>query len=379
MNGRLSFGGAILALLCVIAWSAAPAGGSFESATGESIDLVIALDTSGTMRGLIESTRVKIWEIINDLAQAEPTPRLRVAILTYGNQAGSRADGWVRVETDLTADLDLVSERLFALKSRGANEYVGRVIKTALERLDWSQSENALKLLFIAGNESADQDPDVDFREMSEAAREQDILLSAIFCGRPDHADAVSWREMATLADGQFVAIDHNVPAAVVPTRFDRDLSELGALMNETYIPIGKEGKARNKSLARQDKNALGLGPAVAATRAITKASPFYAPEWDLVNSLDADRIDLAVIEDHQLPRSMRGMTTEERLLFVNDMREIRAGLRRRIAELSVDRRRAVSDRMAAFGAEDARSFDQVVRRTIREKARKRGFHFPED
>ncbi|MCP4201059.1 MAG: VWA domain-containing protein [bacterium] len=366
----------LLAGACLISEAALSAS---VAPQGEPIDLVISLDTSGTMRGLIDSTRIKIWEIINDLAEAEPTPNLRVAILTYGNQTGSPADGWGRIETGLTADLDLVSERLFALESRGANEYVGRAIQTALERLEWSESENALKLLFVAGNESADQELDVDFREMSEAARERNILLSAIFCGQPDHADAASWREMAQLADGQFTAIDHTTPTVVVPTRFDNSLSELGALMNKTYIPVGKEGKAWRRSLAKEDENASSLGAAVAATRAMTKASPLYSPDWDLVNSVDQGRVDLASIAVRELPREMSGMTTEERFLYVDEMREARLELRQRIAELGIERRRAVANRTAAFGARNPRSFDEVVRGTIREQARENGFDFPEE
>ncbi|MCZ6812315.1 MAG: hypothetical protein O7D97_09960, partial [Planctomycetota bacterium] len=42
------------------------------------VDLVICLDTSGSMQGLIESAKQKLWGIVNDLALAEPTPELRV-------------------------------------------------------------------------------------------------------------------------------------------------------------------------------------------------------------------------------------------------------------------------------------------------------------
>ena len=81
------------------------------------------------MRGLIDSARIKIWDIVNDLAKAKPTPYLRVALYTYG---GSGPDypaqaGWVRKELDLTTDLDELYKALNAPKRAGSTEYVARV------------------------------------------------------------------------------------------------------------------------------------------------------------------------------------------------------------------------------------------------------------
>ncbi|MHC4652135.1 MAG: hypothetical protein ACYTES_14940 [Planctomycetota bacterium] len=41
------------------------------------VDLAICLDTSGSMSGLINAARQKLWAIVNELALAEPTPKLR--------------------------------------------------------------------------------------------------------------------------------------------------------------------------------------------------------------------------------------------------------------------------------------------------------------
>ena len=122
------------------------------------VDVAIALDTSGSMENLLEAARLKLWEIVHDLTLVEPTPTLRVALLTYGGKDNDHKAGWVRVETGLTRDLDLVSERLFALTAGGGAEYVARVLQAALEGLDWTSSEDALKLVFVAGNEPADQE-----------------------------------------------------------------------------------------------------------------------------------------------------------------------------------------------------------------------------
>lgn len=113
----------------------------------EVIEVAIILDTSGSMESLIDAARLKLWEVVQDLSLLEPTPILRVAILTYGNGKNESQRGWVRIETDLTGDLDLVSERLFELKSEGGTEYVGRALQAALEGLTWASSTDALRLI----------------------------------------------------------------------------------------------------------------------------------------------------------------------------------------------------------------------------------------
>ncbi len=139
-----------------------PSPSATHAAVGEHvIELVICLDTSGSMDGLLNSARQKLWTIVNDLAKAEPTPRLRVALLSYGNDGHKSENGWVKVDTPFTEDLDTVSQKLFALTTGGGTELVGRVVQTSLQELDWHSSAGALRMIFVAGNESADQDEQV--------------------------------------------------------------------------------------------------------------------------------------------------------------------------------------------------------------------------
>ena len=51
---------------------------------GKPIDLVICLDVSGSMNGLIDSAKIRLWDVVNELARMKPTPNLRVGLYTYG-------------------------------------------------------------------------------------------------------------------------------------------------------------------------------------------------------------------------------------------------------------------------------------------------------
>ena len=110
--------------------------------TRRDVDLVIALDVSGSMEGLIESAKQRLWDITNELARARPVPALRVAILSYGNPSYGEQAGYVRVDLPFTADLDKVNATLFAFRTDGGEEYVARAIQTSLDTLQWSSESD---------------------------------------------------------------------------------------------------------------------------------------------------------------------------------------------------------------------------------------------
>ena len=171
------------------------------------IDIVIALDTSGSMSGLINSARQKLWDIVNEAARAQPAPILRVGLLTYGS-TGTEQDGYVVVQSKLTTDLDSVYSKLFELRTSGGTEYVGRVVHRAVKELNWSKARGALKQIFVAGNESADQDRTVTARSAVTNAREQGIFVNAIYCGSREYGVREGWDKVASLGKGVFASID---------------------------------------------------------------------------------------------------------------------------------------------------------------------------
>ena len=102
---------AALAVFCATGFGAA-ADKVAPNDTRRDVDLVIALDVSGSMEGLIESAKQRLWDITNELARARPMPALRVAILSYGNPTYGEQAGYVRVDLPFTADLDSVNATL---------------------------------------------------------------------------------------------------------------------------------------------------------------------------------------------------------------------------------------------------------------------------
>jgi hypothetical protein len=353
--------------------SAVPA----EASERRPVDLAICLDTSGSMQGLIESVKRKLWDITNELAKAKPTPRMRVALLTYGNDGHNAAEGWVRMDSGLTEDLDTICQQLFALSTNGGTEYVGRVIQASLDRLDWTPSNEALKLIFVAGNESADQDRQVSFRDACRRAIAKGIMVNAIYCGPASHGDAPVWREVAALADGQFASIDQNNGTVEVATPFDAELQRLSASLNTTYLPFGREGAEGAARQVAQDSSVASLSAPAAASRAGAKASAVYRNgSWDLVDAVSDRGVDLETAKPEELPEPMRAMNGAERKAHVEAMAAKRAEIQKAIGSLNASRQAHIAAEQAKAGKAGDAAFDAAVRSAMRGQAEKRGFSF---
>jgi hypothetical protein len=344
------------------------------------VDLAICLDTSGSMSGLINAAKTKLWQIVNDLALAKPTPALRVALLTFGNDGHNPEDGWVSVDSPFTDDLDLISQKLFALGTNGGTELVGRVLQVAGSQLEWTPGDTALKIIVVAGNESADQDTQVNFRDACRSIIGSGVMVNSIYCGDISDNIAPAWREVATLSDGHFAAIDHNHGTIVITTPYDDELAKLSAAINKTYLPFGVEGERAAGNQLAQDANAAGLSAGVAAQRCETKAGSMYRnASWDLVDACAEAEFDLSTVEDDDLPEDMRGKSMEEKKAMVAAMAQQRVDIQKQVADISAKRTEYVAAEQRKMAAGDDKSFDAAIRKAIRDQAQSKGFTFVDE
>ena len=340
------------------------------------IEVAICLDSSGSMKPLIDAARLSLWDVVNELSQVRPVPTVRVALLGFGGRAeGGPQSGWVKVRAPLTEDLDQVSAQLFEMTTGGGTEYVGRVLQTALDGLAWSEpGEDTLRMIFVAGNEPADQDPEVDFREMAADALEREFELYVVYCGQETDPHAATWKELAETAEGRFATLDLRAASSVVGTSVDREMARLGTELNRTYVGLGEQGKTGLKAVEAQDQKVEALGLAAAAARAETKAGALYGRNWDLIDSIASGRTSLDEIEPTSLPKVMRGMTPDERSAYVETVRGERERIRRQILDLSAQRRRLVAEQAKKSGLDSSKTFDGIVRGAILQELGDRGY-----
>jgi len=360
------------------------------------IDLVLCLDVSGSMNGLIDSAKLRLWDIVNELARLKPTPNLRVALYSYGASSYPAATGWVRKEVDLTEDLDDVYKALNGLQIGGGTELVARVSKAALEQQKWSQDPGALRLLFVCGNEPVDQDQQVSLDEVAALAKKTGVVINTIYCKYGQDNEIAGWARFAAACGGKHIDIDQNkaVRQVVVRTEFDEQIIKLGEQLNKTYVAYGREGQERAANQLAQDANAAKavpapvpgaappVGPSAAAiARAESKATALYRNSaWDLVDRMKEKDFDLSKLKEEELSEELRKLKPEERLAFLQKKAAERAELQKQIAELSAKRQKKIAEELAKQPRSDTdKALDEAVKGLIREQAKGKGFEVPGD
>ncbi|MGI9205734.1 MAG: vWA domain-containing protein [Woeseiaceae bacterium] len=365
----------MLGILCTTSAQATRV--SLQEEQKQPVDLVIALDVSGSMSGLIDSAKQRLWDIVNELAQANPQPDLRMAILTYGNPSYGEQSGFVRIDMPFTRDLDAINQTLFSFGTNGGDEYVSRVIHRSLTDLKWSDNPDALKILFVAGNEEADQDPEMSVGFVSKVAANNGIVVNTIYCGGENDAIVAGWREFSTLTNGLFASINQDVAAvANIATPMDDQLVELNKELNETYIAFGKDGDARKANQIEQDKNSETMSAPSIASRTLTKISALYDnTKWDLVDAFESGA-PVADMKTEDLPEPMQTMNVEEREEYVEELAAKRQSISARIQEIGGRRDAYIDAERAQLSGDADAGLDTAIIGGVRELAEKKGFEF---
>jgi hypothetical protein len=342
------------------------------------VQMAILLDTSGSMSGLIDQARTELWAIVNEFIFAKRNglePEVQVALYEYGKSSLAVKDGYIRMIVPFTTDLDKVSEELFALKTNGGSEYCGWVIKEATQALQWSPSPDDLKVIFIAGNEPFTQGP-VDYRQACRAAISKAIVVNTIHCGTPGDGLAGHWKDGAALADGRFLNIDHNRAVVHIEAPQDKEIAELSAKLNDTYIAFGTMGRMASERQAAQDLNAATVSKEALVQRALAKSSFNYRNEgWDLVDALKSNKLKLEDIKADALPDNMKTMTAEERKAYVEAKTKDRQQIQQRIQELNAQRNKYVAAEMKKR-QNSADTLGSAIIKAVREQAVEKSFSF---
>ena len=325
-------------------------------AKSQTIMLALLLDTSNSMDGLIDQAKAQLWKIVNEVAAARgedgSQPNIRIALYEYGNDGLSSEEGYIRQVSGLSEDLDVISEKLFALKTNGGNEFCGQVINASLNQLAWSASRADLKMIFIAGNEEFTQGG-VSVELACHVAKEKGVVVNTIYCGDLNSGISLGWKRGADLTGGTFINIDQNNQTVYVPTPFDAEIAALNDKLNETYIYYGALGEQRKAQQILQDKNAASYGLANMAERSFCKSSHAYKnSSWDLVDASKYNDKLIVETKSEELPEEMRKMTIDQRRTYVRLKSEQRTKIQAEIQSLNEKRLEYIADH-AAENAKD--------------------------
>jgi len=315
------------------------------SAAGNKIQVALLLDTSNSMDGLIEQAKSRLWNIINTLTTLKydgKEPQIEIALYEYGNDGLSSANNFIRQVAPLTTDLDLISEKLFALRTNGGSEYCGAVIQNAVKTLKWNDGNADMKLIYIAGNEPFNQGP-INYKEAISHALTNKIYVNTILCGSNYHDELQEWKDGATRGQGKFFVINSDKVLSYIDTPYDRDIDKLNQQLNDTYIGYGKKGKEKKIMQTTQDYNAESKSMANKVERVVSKSKGVYKnAEWDIVDKYKDNPSAIQTMESEELPEELKGKSPKQTAEFIQQKSKERDEINQKIKDLSLKRQQYI-------------------------------------
>ena len=343
------------------------------------IQVALLLDTSNSMDGLIDQAKSRLWNIVNTLTTLKyngQAPQVEIALYEYGND-GLKDENYIRQVTPLTQDLDLVSEKLFALRTNGGSEYCGAVIRDASTNLKWDGNENSMKLIYIAGNEAFDQGK-INYKETISGAKKKNIYTNTIFCGSRDEGIQTFWQNGASLGDGKFFNIDSDRKVIYIETPYDVKISQYNSKLNDTYISYGSRGSEMKSKQTTQDSNAEMQSASNAVERAVSKSkkNAYKNDHWDLVDKVEKDKSYISSIREEELPSELKGKSKDEINKIVAQKSADRDKIQREIEVLAKQRQSFIDSEMKKRGNAEGDDLGKAIEKSIVELAKKNGYSF---
>ena len=343
-------------------------GPAAESAEPAVFEVVFVVDTTGSMSGLIEGAKQKIWAIASHIQQTQSNAEVRMGMVAYRD----RGDEYVTKTTPLTSDIDAVHADLMQFQARGGGdtpESVNKALDRAFGEMQWSQEENVVRLVYLVGDAPPQTySNEVAYTSSVPQARQMGITVHAIQCGKIKGTEA-HWRNIAQLGGGSYASVDQDGGAVVIETPFDTELAELNRKLTMTIIPYG-EAKVQAYALSQQ-VTARELDDSASRTANADRAqyralnSVRMLGRGDLTTQLAERLITIDEIEAKLLPESLRDLDEAEQRTYIVEQMTKRVAVQKRITEIATKRTVWIRENGAALGQHDG--FDDFIAKSIRD------------
>lgn len=334
------------------------------------------LDTTGSMSGLIEGAKQKIWSMANDIVSAKPKPQVRFGLVGYRD----RGDAYVTKPVALTDDLDAIYEELQKFKADGGGdtpESVSEALHEAVNSMPWNVQRDVFKVIYLVGDAPPQSYSDGKrWQDVCKVASEQGILINTIQCG--DMAGtAEAWKAIASNAGGAYAVIpqDGNMKQIAAPQ--DKELQELNVKVGSTLIPCGSD--AVRSEITTKQSRAEAAAPAAAASRLSYnwKTAKTVQGTGELIDALKEGKMKLDDVKTQDLPEALRNLSPEELKAHVARKQAERETIQTRIAVLVKERDVFMqAERSKLAPGKKADSFDDQVAQTLRAQAKDKGIVF---
>jgi len=286
-----------------------------DLAVGSAVEVCFVLDTTGSMSGMIEGAKRKIWSIANEISASDPEPRsIRFGLVGYRD----RGDTYITKKTALTDDLDLVHTELMGFQANGGGdgpESVNQALNEAVTSFQWSEKKGVNRIVFLVGDAPPHMDykDDVSYMTTGKIAQRKGITINTILCGG-DTKTMSHWKKICHLTQGAFAQIEQDGGTQVVAAPQDKKIKELTLKLNETVYLYGDK-KMRSRGVSKL-KAVEAASPEASASRAAYQTKKFegkvISGNEDLVDEWHKGRVMLDEVKKDQLPKELRQLSKKQ-------------------------------------------------------------------
>src|SRR4051794_11869468 len=337
------------------------------------VEVAFVLDTTGSMGGLIEGAKRKIWSIATAIVDSNPDADIRLGLVAYRDIG----DEYVTRKFELTTDIQDLYASLLELKARGGGDWpesVNEALDVAVNKMQWTINGDTRRIVFLVGDAPPhmDYEQDTKYPLTLKVANQKDIIVNAVLAGQARDTERV-WRDIAQNGNGRFIPIPQDGgQIVIIETPYDEDIIILQKQINGTVIPYGPGAfQKRTEDKTRQLSQVAAAAPAAASEMAsyLNKRSRFTSEavtgDGDLVSDVAAGRQKLASIKDEELPGNLRALKPEQRAAELDKQMNDRKALNEKLAALVAKRDKYVAEHREKSPPK-ASSFDRAVEETLR-------------
>jgi len=348
------------------------------------IEVVFVLDTTGSMGGLINAAKEKIWSIASTMASAQTAPDIKMGLVAYRD----RGDAYVTKSVPLSSDLDSMYAKLMDFQADGGGdtpESVNQGLYDAVNKMQWNDDQQTYKVIFLVGDAPAhmDYNDDVKYPETMAIAKQKGIIINTIQAGSED-ATTANWQQIASLGNGDYFHVEQSGNAVAIATPFDKKLAELSKKLDDTRLYFGNKADKAKQALkvAATEKLHKEASDESRARRATFNASKSgktnFLGEKELVEAISSGRMELDDITQEELPEPMQSMSVHEQAVFIAEEKEQRDEIEKNLKVLAKKRENYLRKKVDADGgAKD--SFDAKLYGSITAQAKEKGLVYNEE
>ena len=259
---------------------------------------------------------------------------------------------------------------------------VNQALYAAVHGISWSQDAEAYQVMFLVGNapQHMDYSGEVRFPATLAAAKPKGTIANTIQCGQGRHTRHM-WEQIASLSEGDYFNVDQNGSAIAIATPFDAEIAKLSDALDDTRLYCGSasdKAKHHEKIVAfdrlKADAPVAALANWAMFNMAISgeRNSP---GEKGLVDEVTTGRVDLADIEEAELPAPLQAMAPAEREPAIKAQVAKRSELRTQMNALAQKRERFLGKEVAEIDDADE-SLDRKIYDTARLQDATKGLEY---